>query len=77
MITGEQREIRNDTEGRMGNDVHNTYLPLAGQEPGESARPLAWRGRRCWSPSLFVALAGMVDTMMVSSIGAYAVAAVG
>lgn len=27
--------------------------------------------------SFFVALAGMVDTMMVSSIGAYAVAAVG
>ena len=44
-----------------------------GKQGYQIAFQMAWPA--VWSP--FIALAGMVDSLMVSSIGAYAVAAVG
>ena len=55
--------------------LHNTYRWLDKNRGRiRTAIGMAWPSVL---ESFFVALAGMVDTMMVSSIGAYAVAAVG
>ena len=59
----------------------------AGKQKDETSEIYGWRktripdripdGLACGDGVLFIALAGMVDSLMVSSIGAYAVAAVG
>ena len=48
--------------------------PLTRQQMTRKALSVAWPAM---AESFFVTLAGMIDTMMVSSLGSYAVAAVG